>query len=314
VKKRALELGFDCVGVADLSPVDHATSLLGWLESGMAGNMRYMHRQAAKRLHPETILPGAHRAIVVIKNYFTHDPVPRAGTGRVAKFARGRDYHSSLAEPLEKLSGFVRSIDGGECIARWFVDAGPVPERELAQRAGLGWIGKNTMLIDPLRGSFTYLATILTDLELDPDERFFADRCGNCTRCIEACPTNAFPDERVLDARRCVSYITIEHRGEVPPEIARGAGDWVFGCDVCQDVCPWNRKFAREPSMPGNGLDRNLAYLDLDWLARIDDAEFRDTLGGTAMARPGATGMRRNARTAISNLAKEVECQTSSKR
>jgi epoxyqueuosine reductase len=313
VKTYALELGFDAVGVADLSPVDHAGALVDWLEHGMAGTMRYMHRQADKRLHPAKILPGADRAIVVVKNHFSRDPARRVGTGRVAKFARGPDYHRALAAPLEKLTLFVRSAGAGECTARWFVDAGPVPERELAQRAGLGWLGKNTMLINPRLGSFTFLATVLTNLELDVDEPFNADRCGTCHRCIKACPTTAFAGPRVLDARRCISYITIEHKGDVAADLRRLVGDWIFGCDICQDVCPWNRRFAREPQGSGSDVDRALAQLDLEWLARIDEAIFRQTLGGTAMTRPSTAGMRRNALVAIENHAKEAQCQTSSK-
>lgn len=311
VKNRALELGFDAVGIADLSPVDHAGSLIEWLERGMAGNMRYMHRQADKRLHPQKILPGASRAIVVIKNHFNSELERQANAGRVARFARGTDYHRAFAAPLDKLSAFVRSAGSGECIARWYVDAGPVPERELAQRAGLGWIGKNTMLIDPRRGSFIFLATVLTNLELEVDEPFRGDRCGSCRRCLEACPAKAFAEARVLDARRCISYLTIEHKGEIAPELGRLVGDWVFGCDICQEVCPWNKKFARESPDSSLGIDRSLAHLDLEWLASVDDRDFRQTLGGTAMARAGAAGMRRNALVVINNLAKEARCQTS---
>ncbi len=311
VKSRALELGFDAVGIADLSPIEHASSLIEWLDRGMAGDMRYMHRQANKRLRPQKILPGASRAIVVVRNHFSKDPKRQVNTGRVARFARGTDYHTTLAGPLEELSAFVRSVGSAECTARWYVDAGPVPERELAQRAGLGWIGKNTMLIDPRLGSFTFLATVLTNLELDVDEPFNADRCGSCRRCIDACPTKAFAEARVLDARRCISYITIEQKGEIAPDLRQLVGDWVFGCDTCQEVCPWNRKFARESRDGGLGTDPTLAQLDLEWLASVAEREFRQTLGGTAMARPGAAGMRRNALVASDNLAKEVRCQIS---
>jgi epoxyqueuosine reductase len=276
----------------------------------MAGSMRYMQRQMERRLSPSTILPGAHTAVVLVKDYFNADPPERERAGRVAKYARGPDYHKSLIPPLEQLRKLVRSLGNESTVARWYVDSGPVPERELAQRAGLGWIGKNTMLIDPTRGSYTFLASILTDLELAFDAPFEADRCGSCCRCLDACPTSAFIAERLLDARRCISYITIEHRGEIGGELGRRMGNWVFGCDVCQDVCPWNQKFARRTSGGLIGLKSSRAYLDLDWLVRIANSEFQEALAWTPMERAGASGMRRNARVALGNLARETPCQT----
>lgn len=311
VKRRARELGFASAGIADLAPTPHQDALLDWLEQGMAGTMRYMHRQAAKRLEPARIAPGATRAVVVTHNYYNPDPPATPGTGAVAKYARGRDYHEALRRPLNDLAAYVRSFGDDETIARPYVDAGPVPERELAQRAGLGWIGKNTMLIDPEQGSFSFIATVLTNLDLAVDPPFEADRCGTCRLCLDACPTDAFPEPRVLDSRRCISYLTIEYRGdEIEPELAELMGDWIFGCDICQDVCPWNVKFAREADGPALALDPSLARLALADLVQVDDEEFDRRYGFTPLERPGARGMRRNARIAATNQRRPV-CPTS---
>jgi epoxyqueuosine reductase len=284
------------------------------LESGMAATMQYMYRQESRRTHPHTIVAGTSRALVVTRNYFAPDPPTRPAAGRVARYARGQDYHRSLRRPLEELAAFVRSLGNTGTIARPYVDAGPVPERELAQRAGLGWIGKNTMLIDPRRGSFTFLATVLTNLELAVDGEFGADRCGSCRRCLDACPTNAFPGERVLDARRCISYLTIEHKGDDITDDPKSVSQWIFGCDVCQDVCPWNHKFARETEGVELELDQSMAWLDLERMAEINEGEFRRSFARTALERPGTTGMRRNARAAMRYLTeKEEGCRTSSK-
>ncbi|MBI4420223.1 MAG: tRNA epoxyqueuosine(34) reductase QueG [Gemmatimonadetes bacterium] len=313
VKQRALQLGFDAVGITDLGPVPHRESLDRWLAQGMAGTMTYMHRQAERRKEPAQIAPEARRAIVVAKNYYRHDPPPpppARACGRVAKYARGRDYHAALKAPLEQLAEYARSLGPSGTLSRAYVDAGPVPERELAQRAGLGWIGKSTMLIDPQRGSFLFLGTVLTSLDLAVDPPFEADRCGTCRRCLDACPTEAFPDERVLDSRRCISYLTIEHPGDIDPALAPKLGNWVFGCDVCQDVCPWNVSFARQSGDTLLEQDDALAYLNLTDIAALSDREFDRRFGWTALERTGAAGLRRNARIALKNRNRESPCPT----
>lgn len=301
VKARARRLGFARAGVTDLTPVPHAEALEAWLAAGYAGTMRYMHRQAPRRKEPAEITQGATRVVVVLYNY-AHDvePEPSAG-GRVARYARGVDYHRGLRPALEGLARYVAGLGSPDSVAEPFVDAGPVPERELAQRAGLGWIGKNTMLIDPARGSFTLLASVLTDVDLAVDAPFGADRCGSCTRCLEACPTNAFPKPRVLDATRCISYLTIEYRGDIPAELAARMEDWVFGCDVCQDVCPWNEKFARSGEDTLLALDHERAWLPLDAFDRLDESGFERAYGLTPLERPGLAGMRRNTAIAAAN-------------
>jgi epoxyqueuosine reductase len=300
VKQRARALGFASVGITDLAPVPHADALDRWLEAGYAGTMGYMHRQATYRRDPSDIVPGADRAIVVLYNYYRCSAEDDTG-GRIARYAWGLDYHGGLAPALEDLSAFVSSLGDADSIARPYVDAGPVPERELAQRAGLGWIGKNTMLINPQLGSFTFIATILTNVDLDIDAPFEPDRCGSCTRCLEVCPTGAFPAERVLDATRCISYLTIEFRGTVPDDLTRPMGDWVFGCDICQDVCPWNTKFARPTTDRWLLLDERHAWVALDAFDQLDTTDFTQRYGQTALTRPGLSGMRRNAAIARSN-------------
>ena len=306
VKAHARHLGFDAVGIADLSPPPHGDRLAAWLQRGMAGNMAYMHRQAAKRHNPASIVPGTNYAVVVTKNYYNPDPPHQPGTGRVAKYARGRDYHTVLREPLRRLADYISSLGGAGTIAAHYVDAGPVPERELAQRAGIGWIAKNTMLIDPVRGSYFFLASVLTNLALATDPPFEADRCGSCRRCLDACPTAAFPEPHVLDSRRCISYLTIEHTDAIPRELTTLMDDWVFGCDVCQDVCPWNIKFARPADDPALDIDPGLAQLDLESLTTISEADFRERYGWTPLERPGAKGMHRNATIAMRNLRRQT--------
>ena len=294
VKRRAHDLGFEAVGICDLRPPPHADALRSWLANGYAGTMTYMHRQAARRIEPATILRGACRAVVVSRSYCQPDTPRPSGTGHVAKYARGRDYHDALRPALDGLVDYVRSLGEPSTVARAYIDAGPVPERELAQRAGLGWIGKNTMLIAPGRGSYSFLATVLTDVDLAVDEPYEADRCGSCRRCLDACPTQAFPGARVLDARRCISYLTIEHRGPFADDAPSLSG-WVFGCDVCQDVCPWNGKFAHPVEDPLLEQDRNLEWLDLEALGTLSADEFGGRYGTTPLERPGIDGLRRNA-------------------
>jgi len=301
VKARAHELGFESAGITTLEPPPHTTALRRWLDAGFAGTMTYMHRQARRRSVPASIVPGATHAVMVTRNYFLPDTAGPEAHGHVAKYARGADYHRALQVPLESLAGYVRSLGGAETVARAYVDAGPVPERELAQRAGIGWIGKNTMLLSPQRGSYFFLASILTNLDLEPDLPFAADRCGSCRRCLDACPTAAFVEPRVLDSRRCISYLTIEHRGEIAPPLTPAVADWVFGCDVCQAVCPWNVRFARPTDDDVLRQSPSLEWLPLRWLGDIGDEEFERALGHTAMERSGPAGMRRNATVAAAN-------------
>lgn len=301
VKQRALELGFSAVGVAQLGPNGHAAELDTWLAAGYAGTMTYLHRQAEKRKDPRRVMPDARYAVVTLTNYFHGcvDPVamPRgqsdAQKPRIAQYAWSTDYHAVLGPRLEALAAFLRGT-APEARTRCYVDAGPIPERELAQQAGLGWIAKNMMLINPRLGSFTFIGVVLTDADLTPDQPFATDHCGSCRRCLDACPTDAFVAPGVLDARRCIAYLTIEHRGEFDAAQRDMPGEWLFGCDVCQDVCPWNVRFAAPTADPALAPRADLAEPDVALLAAGDDAAFAQRFGDTPLSRAGAAGMRRN--------------------
>ena len=237
-------------------------------------------------------------AVVTLTNYY--HGIGWAGSARVAQYAWSTDYHRIIGPRLEQLAAAIAELIPGSQ-SRTFVDAGPVPERDLAQRAGLGWIGKNTMLIDPAIGSFTFIGTVLTDAELELDAPFEADRCGTCRACLDACPTAAFPDAHVLDARRCISYLTIERRGDFSGVEREQVGEWLFGCDICQDVCPWNVRFARATSDRAFTPRPETAHPDLAQLLRSESTTFASDYGETAFERPGVEGMRRNAQAVLDN-------------
>jgi epoxyqueuosine reductase len=265
--------------------------------------MRYLHRQARKRKAPGAVVPGAKAAVVVLENYLPRAAgVAPAGApaARVARYARGEDYHRALMRRLRRLADWL--LEEGAAIAHPWSDDGPVPERELAVRAGLGWIGKNTMLIRPESGSWCFIGSIFTDLPLAPSEPMATDRCGSCTRCLDACPTGAFVAERVLDATRCISYLTIESRAAVPDPLAPHLRGWAFGCDVCNEVCPWNQRFAR-PTELAEYQDRGaLALDDPGFFDRMTEAEFAGRFADTPLERPGLERMRRNWRAAFRSL------------
>ncbi len=297
IKRRAAELGFTATGIARLDRNPHAVELDRWLADGHAGTMTYLHRQAEKRKDPRRIMPGARSAVVTLTNYFHGARVASPAAtprGNVAQYAWSPDYHHVLGARLEQLAAAIRELVPGST-TRCYVDAGPVPERELAQLAGLGWIGKNMMLIHPEIGSFTFIGVVLTDAGLAPDLPFEADRCGTCTRCLDACPTQAFAGPRDLDARACISYLTIEHRGEFSETQASQIGDWVFGCDVCQDVCPWNVSFAEAAVDAGFAPRADLTTPELQPLVEIGEEEFQRRYGDTPFSRPGRAGLQRNA-------------------
>ncbi|HUK21639.1 MAG TPA: tRNA epoxyqueuosine(34) reductase QueG [Gemmatimonadales bacterium] len=294
VKERGLALGFDVVGITTLEANAHARELDEWLDRGYAGSMTYLHRQANRRKAPAGIWPAARFAIVTLSNYYR--ATPENDGPQIARYARSVDYHQTLGRKLADLGAMVREL-APEARTRVYVDAGPVPERELAVRAGLGWIGKNMMLINPGLGSFTFIGVVLTDAELVPDLPFAADRCGSCRRCLDACPSQAFVAPRVMDARRCIAYLTIEHQGPFNDAERRSIGDWLFGCDVCQDVCPWNEKFAAQDYVDDSefALFPELARLDATEFERLEEGEFQARFGALPLERAGLRGMRRNA-------------------
>lgn len=301
VRAAAAELGFLACGIAGLEESRYGEALDDWLGRGYAGTMRYLHRQAGKRKRPAEIVPGARVAVVVLDNYLP-EPLDRPPTPgvKIAKYARGRDYHLECGQRLERLADSLRGL--GATVARVYVDAGPVPERELAHRAGLGWFGKNTMLIRPGVGSFFFIGSIFTDLDLRPDEPFPTEHCGTCTRCLDACPTDAFASPGVLDATRCLSYLTIELAEEPPDDLRSRYQGWAFGCDVCNDVCPWNVRFAEPTSTPAYRDRETIDRRDPDFFERMEQPEFDRRFGDTALERPGLAGMRRNFRHAFASV------------
>jgi len=301
VKAHSRELGFIACGITHAGPSRYAAHLDDWLAQGYAGSMRYLHRQAARRKDPQRIVPEARAVVVVLDNYYTADSEPHTRAPRIAKYGRGKDYHQVTQRRLNELAEFLR-IKGAE-FSRAFVDAGPVPERELAQRAGLGWVGKNTMLIRPDAGSFFFIGSVFTDLALEVDSPFDLDRCGTCTRCLDACPTDAFVAPRVLDATRCISYLTIEQKGPIPSDLAERFAGYAFGCDICNDVCPWNQRFAEPTTIPEFQPTNELADAAEDFFEGMSPDEFTRRFGDTPLERPGLDGMRRNFRAAFRSAA-----------
>ncbi len=296
VKAFALDLGFDLVAVGPCEPPEHGAAFRRWIEAGHAGTMGYLERRLEERLDPQRVLPGARATVCVALNYHQGAPAD-ASWQPVARYAWGRDYHDVIGPRLTRLAAHLADAAGAR--SRGYVDTGPVLERDVAARAGLGWIGKNTMLLHPALGSWFFIGVLLTTADLAFDERL-ADRCGSCRACLDACPTGAFVAPYVLDARRCISYLTIEHRGEIDPGLHAGMAGWQFGCDVCQDVCPWNRKapISREPE-----FSPSARYPDAGVIAGMDDAAIRDRFRGTPLLRAKASGLRRNAVIYLENSA-----------
>jgi len=301
VKAQAYGLGFDLVGITNLGPAETAPLFNEWLSNGYAGEMAYLSRGAEKRSDTRLPFAGATSAVVVGLNYGGTAP-----SGPIARYARGDDYHDVMWRKLDSLHAWIAATTGIPVAGKSYVDTGPILERDLARRAGLGWFGKNTNLINPNIGSFFFIGALLVDLELDIDAPFEADRCGTCTRCLDACPTDAFVDEHVLDATKCISYLTIEARGEMPAELREKVGSLIYGCDICQDVCPWNQRFAKDATLaefiPREALASNDSRtIALDILS-MNTNRFRSTFKGSPMKRAKLDGLKRNAAVALSNI------------
>lgn len=300
VKQAAARLDFDACGIATAAEADPRDTLGTWLSQGCHADMNWMAATKEVRQDVRKKVPGARSVVVVARSYCAARPEPVHNCGRVSRYAWGRDYHRVLQKPLNKLARTIQDMEpGSRCYC--CIDSGPVLEKVWAQRAGVGWIGKNSLALRQELGSWFFLGIIVTTVELAPDSPL-PDLCGTCTLCIEACPTKAIVEPRVVDARRCISYHTIENRGEIPAELRDRFDDWVFGCDICQEVCPWNHQtpVTSEPDFlprPGH------AAPDLAGLATMDEATFRKTFAGSPLMRAKHTGMRRNARIAQANQA-----------
>lgn len=315
VRDEARNIGFDLVGISRAIAPSGFDHLQSWLERNYEGEMQYMRRREAAYEHPDGVLPGTKSVIVTALNYHvSNTPVGAglsAGTnnglsqpsaiGKVASYANGTaDYHDVIRKMLKQLGKALHQAAPG-CRTRPVVDTAPLLERDFAKIAGLGWFGKNTMLINKHAGSWLFLGALLTDVELEPDAPHDTSHCGTCTRCLEACPTDAFAAPYVLDARKCISYLTIELRDQpIPTQLREGMQDWIFGCDICQDVCPWNRK-PGDTSVPEFQPPDDLSPLDLKWLLSLNDDEFRTRFRKTPFDRPDRTGLLRNAAIAAGN-------------
>lgn len=268
--------------------------------------MDYLANEHARmcRRDPRLILPECRSILMLGMYYHGPDPSMPAGEtglhGQVAAYASGRDYHKIFPERLKELASFIQNLAGHAFQQRWYTDTGPVMERDLAQRAGLGWIGKNTCLINPKSGSYFLLAEILLGIDLEPDQPFTADRCGTCTRCIEACPTCCILPDRTVDARRCIAYLTIENKGEIPPDLRPKMGKWAFGCDICQMVCPWNRYKAKEYD-PSLAAYPGVMSPDLSAELMLTPGGFNQKFKNSPVQRARRRGYLRNAAVALGN-------------
>ena len=296
----AHDIGFDSCRIAPCTEPAHAAEFRAWLRDGEHGEMNYMQRGKEKRCDPQKVLPGARSIVVLALNYFqgnaAHRDAATAKTGRIARYAWGEDYHEVIAAKLDKIDQFLRGFGGQQ---KYYVDTGPILERDHAAQAGIGWHGKNTMLIDERLGTWFFLAELLTTLEL-PADAPVAERCGTCERCINVCPTNAITAPHQLDARRCISYLTIELKGSIPVELRPLIGDRIFGCDDCLDVCPWNR-FAQVSHETAFAARRSTNGMSLREYLELSDAEFRALFKDSPIKRIKRRGFLRNVCVALGN-------------
>jgi epoxyqueuosine reductase len=301
IKDKARQLGFILAGVTTAEPPPHYSTFENWLAQGHHGTMSYLagERSRLRRADPREILPECKSILVLSTPYNPplHEGEGQGVRGEVASYAWGQDYHDVLPERMKELVQFIGEQVGRPVKNRWYTDTGPILERDLAQRAGIGWIGKNTCLINPKQGSYFLLSEILLDLELQPDSPFVTDHCGTCTRCIDACPTDCILPNRTIDATRCISYLTIELKDDIPEELRAQIGNWVFGCDICQMVCPWNRFAVEGDSVFGS---ENPARSLSDELM-ISTQEFNKRFKQSPVKRAKRRGYLRNVAIALGN-------------
>jgi epoxyqueuosine reductase len=292
IKSHARSLGFDLVGIAPVGTTPEALFYPEWLERGYAGEMQYLERQTSARLDVRQILPEARSVIVCAVNYNTNQPRTTFDRARawISRYAWGDDYHETLQSRLRELAGWIDASFGAT--TKTYVDTGPLLERVFAKYAGVGWFGKNTCIINQRIGSWIFLGCLVTSLDLETDQPA-PDRCGTCTRCIDACPTQAIVAPYVLDSRRCIAYLNIELRGSIPEEFREGIGHHLFGCDICQDVCPWNRK-APATTVREFEAKSGLFWPEVERLLDLNEDEWGELIRGTAIKRAKVKGLLRN--------------------
>jgi epoxyqueuosine reductase len=314
IAAEAKRLGFNLVGVARPAPPPHVNVYENWLEQGRHGEMSYLstERARARRADPSLILPQCKSILVLGMDHTIpapsemipgkDDPQDQTFSGRIASYAWGKDYHDVIPLRLQELVEFIEARVGEPLPNRYYTDTGPILERELAQRAGLGWIGKNTCLINPAHGSYFLLAEIFLGIDLEPDPPFTADRCGTCSRCLEACPTGCIQPDRTIDASQCISYLTIELKGSIPLELRPNIGNWIFGCDICQQVCPWNQRFADSNGVKGLTGNAQFGFPDPIEELSLSPQEFNRKFKGSPIKRAKRRGYLRNAAVVLGNL------------
>jgi epoxyqueuosine reductase len=305
INAKSHQLGFTLTGVTLPEPPPHYSTFENWLAQGHHGTMYYLanDRSRASRADPLEILPECKSILVLATPYFPPSP-ERGGDGsevegKIASYALGADYHDILPARMKEIIQFIEEQVGGTIKNRYYTDTGPILERDLAQRAGIGWIGKNTCLIHPKQGSYFFISEILLDLELEPDSPFTTDHCGTCTRCIEACPTDCILPNRTLDATKCISYLTIELKDDIPVELREKIGDWIFGCDICQMVCPWNR-FAPQGD---TAFDQIRTLHSLTEELSLTSRAFNQRFKSSPIKRAKRRGYLRNVAVALGNTA-----------
>ena len=304
LKQQALALGFDLVGICPARPSAHADFYARWVQAGYAAEMAYLVRRVEERRDPRSLLPNCRSILVVGLNSFLPDEKPTVpGQGLIARYARRDDYHEPMKRRLLALLNWLATETGRSpaSLGRAYVDTGPLLERELAMRAGLGWMGKNGCLINPRFGSWLLLGELLLEIELQPDEPWATARCGTCTRCLDACPTGALVEPHLLDARRCIAYLTIELKGAIPEELRPLLGQRIFGCDLCQEVCPWNRRFSQPGRDPAFQPRPDLISPSLLELMALDENGFRRRFRGSPITRAKRRGLLRNVAVALGN-------------
>lgn len=292
IKTEAARLGFGFCGISKAEFLaDEAPRLEEWLKRNYQGKMGYLENHFEKRLDPTLLVPGAKSVVSLLYNYYPETDLANYGNLKIAKYAYGEDYHFVVKEKLQSLLMFIRD-NIGHVEGRAFVDSAPVMERAWAQRSGLGWIGKNTLLLNRDAGSFFFLAELIIDLELEQDHPV-KDYCGTCTACIDACPTDAIPAAGIVDGSRCISYFTIELKEAIPEEVKGKFENWIFGCDICQDVCPWNR-FAKSHHEKRFEPSAELQTLTANHWKELTEETFKRVFGKSPLKRPGYKGLKRN--------------------